>query len=182
MTSHTMTEETKTNHMRFGILGDTLVGKTSLVDVYTTGQFYHTHKLSKIDMGPSKDIHIEDKKYSLVIWDTNGSENYAFMRGEFFNNKIDGAMIVFDLSRKTTYDKVPYFLREVWDYSYGIPIMLVGNKKDLCPEFSSHEAQAFANNYGQMDYIKTSAKDFENVNKAFEMLGKMVVAKRNREF
>ncbi len=62
--------------------------------------------------------------------------------------------------------------------SSNIVIVLIGNKSDKVEErkVSKEEAEAFAQN-NNIDYIETSAKEFINVDEAFEYIAKNIQQK-----
>jgi GTPase SAR1 family protein len=78
-------------------------------------------------------------------------------------------MLVYDVTRRDTYDNLQQWLAEVKNYSHDkIEIMLVGNKSDLKEQrqVSAEEAQALAQKHGFI-FFETSAKKGENIDKCF---------------
>ena len=91
------------------------------------------------------------------------------MRDSYYKG-ISGAVIVYDITRKATFEKVGTWLKELRDYTnqQDIVVMLVGNKADLgnLRVVSTHEGKAFSEREGLL-FMETSALDAQNVNKAF---------------
>ena len=85
-------------------------------------------------------------------------------------------MIVYDISRKETFNNLNKWLSEVECYAQeGVLMMLVGNKTDLetSREVSSQSGKEWAAT-NDMPFIETSAKNSHNVEKAFRMLAEML--------
>jgi small GTP-binding protein len=98
-------------------VGDTGTGKSNIVYCYTKGKAPNnimptvavefTSKVIKFDNRPS---------IKAQIWDTAGQENYRSLTMKYFKNefsyysKVVGALIVFDVSRRSTYEHVPQWL------------------------------------------------------------------------
>jgi Ras-related protein Rab-11A len=81
-----------------------------------------------------------------------------------------GALLVYDISKKVTYDNVVRWLKELRDHAdSNIVIMLVGNKSDLrhLRAVPTDEAKAYAAENG-LSFIETSALDASNVELAFQ--------------
>lgn len=81
-----------------------------------------------------------------------------------------GAIVMYDVSSRNTFENVPRWLLELTKYGgAGMTIMLVGNKCDLYSqrEVSEAEGSAFAENIGAQ-FIETSAKNGTNVELAFQ--------------
>jgi len=83
-----------------------------------------------------------------------------------------GALLVYDISKRITYENVARWLKELRDHAdQNIVIMLVGNKKDLrhMRQVQTEEAKAFCEQNG-LFFIETSALSDSNVNRAFETI------------
>lgn len=85
-----------------------------------------------------------------------------------------GALLVFDLSRKQTFQHVTDWLNDLRQIAEpDIVVILVGNKADLAQqddnkrEVTKEEAEEWAKRNGVMEYVETSAKSGENVEMAF---------------
>jgi GTPase SAR1 family protein len=83
----------------------------------------------------------------------------------------DGFLLVFDLSNRETFESVKNHRDNVLRVKAedpNLPIILIGNKSDLQSQrkISQEEAVALAQKWN-IEYIETSAKTRENVDKAF---------------
>ncbi|KAK0634643.1 ras family-domain-containing protein [Bombardia bombarda] len=110
----------------------------------------------------------------LSLWDTAGQETYKSVTRSYFRG-ASGALLVFDLSRKQTFQHVTDWLADLRQIAEpDIIVILVGNKADLTQDGESNkrevtrdEAEAWARRNGVLEYVETSAKSGENVEKAF---------------
>jgi small GTP-binding protein len=170
------------------LLGDSAVGKTSLIRRYVIDEF-HDHYIETIGTKVSrKDIELEinDEEYSLnlQIWDVLGQKAYSAVQSRALVG-IDGAIMVADITRKDTLDSIesywiPTLIRVVGD----APLLFLANKMDLTDnaQFTQKELESIASDNSQSDiknYFFTSAKTGENVNDAFMALSKMVLTSKN---
>ncbi|KAH0444639.1 GTP-binding protein rab2 [Colletotrichum camelliae] len=113
------------------------------------------------------------KHMKLSLWDTAGQETYKSVTRSYFRG-ASGALLVFDLSRKQTFQHVTDWLNDLRQIAEpDIVVILVGNKADLTQEADNkrevtrEEAEEWAKKNGVFEYVETSAKSGENVEKAF---------------
>lgn len=71
------------------------------------------------------------KKMKLSLWDTAGQETYKSITRSYFRG-ASGALLVFDLTRRETFDSVTQWLNDLRQIAEpDIVVVLVGNKSDL---------------------------------------------------
>lgn len=155
--------------LRLMTIGDTGVGKTSMILRYTEDQFPKDH-LATIGVDfKVKETEIDSRKVKVQIWDTAGQERFAAIPKSYFN-KADGIFVVFDLSKRDTYDKTQKLIDSVSESGSDCSIILVGNKCDIeNRSITEKEAEEFAN-LNAIKYFETSAKDGTNISQAFTYL------------
>merc|ERR1719275_292412 len=103
------------------------------------------------------------------IWDTAGQERYHAIAGAYYRGAV-GALLVFDITRRSSFESLERWLRELQDRTdQDIIVLLVGNKSDLEQqrEVALQEAQQFMTRNGLAHYIETSALEATNVEEAF---------------
>ena len=122
---------------------------------------------------PPRDTSGPQKHMKLSLWDTAGQETYKSVTRSYFRG-ASGALLVFDLSRKQTFQHVTDWLNDLRQIAEpDIVVILVGNKADLTHqeenkrEVTHEEAEEWAKRNGVMEYVETSAKSGENVENAF---------------
>ena len=159
------------------ILGDSGVGKTNLVIRFTENCF-------SLNIPPtigydykSKKINIKDsnKEAKLQIWDTAGQERYLSLSKTIFQ-KVNGVILVYDITKKDSFDNIPKWIQIINEYNSTLPIILVGNKTDKIDEriITTEEGKQLADEY-KMDFIESSSLNGENVEKIFIQFGNELV-------
>ncbi|KAM8998707.1 ras-related protein Rab-42 [Ara ararauna] len=155
------------------MLGDSTVGKSSLLRRYTEGVF-----LDAINQTVGVDFYVQfvelepGLRVKLQFWDTAGQERFRSVTRSYYRNSA-GGMLLFDLTNPASFQSVWRWHREVTDTvpPSRIVFLLVGHKSDLAAQrrVSRREAEKLAEKLG-VQYIETSAKDATNVVQAFRML------------
>jgi small GTP-binding protein len=170
-----MSDDVKEFVFKIVVLGDAAVGKTSLINQYIEHSFQEDYKPTLGANIIRKDIHVEkiNANVRLIMWDLAGQEKYNVIRSMYFQGCV-GALLVYDTTRRATFDTVSTkWLRDFNKYvkKEGTYI-LIGNKIDLTEQrvVSNDDGKEFANEINASDFIETSAKYGENVERAFEHL------------
>ena len=148
------------------MVGDSGVGKTSLLSVYIKGICNQTVPTIAVEFC-TKEIELKDGTIIKVqIWDTAGQERFK------------------SLAIKTSFESCEKYLEDIRNNSdKECEIYLVGNKIDLEDqrEIKKYEAENFAFNKN-IKYIETSAINKININEAFIMLLNDIYDKRSKKF
>ena len=170
-----LSTETKEYVFKITILGDSAVGKTSLINQFVESSFEDDYKPTLGANIIRKDVTIGDvnAKVRLIMWDLAGQEKYNVIRSMYFQGCV-GALLVFDLTRHNTFDNIKSkWLKDFKNYvkKEGAYI-LIGNKVDLNDQrvVTTEEGTNLAKEINASDFIETSAKYGENVEKAFKNL------------
>ncbi len=163
------------------ILGDPSVGKTSLVRHFCDGYFRENY-LSTIGVSfLRKELSIQDYKVTLQLWDIGGQSIFGGKLRENYLRGAHGALILFDLTEKSTLMHLPEWYENLISTTSEIPIILIGNKCDLpYKEKIVSRAERLAKKYGAPLYI-TSAKTGKNMIEVFYTLTKKVMKKAEVE-
>ncbi len=165
---------------KIAVLGDTGVGKTSLVRrlVYDT-YIQDMEKSEKSEMYRKKMPYVENgkkKEVLLLIFDITSYEKSM----EKLVNGAKGIMIVGDVTDKDSLKSMEKYAKIVREKVGDRPIVFVGNKGDLkyMAEFWEDELSALAKKYNA-SYIIVSAKTNQNVFEAFELIVDEIVKRQN---
>ncbi|WP_457557204.1 Rab family GTPase [Candidatus Harpocratesius sp.] len=169
-----------TYKLKILLCGPAAVGKTSLIHRFIKSKFERDYKLTVgVDILTKNVEYAAGKTATLSIWDIGGQERFSFIRTTFYKG-ASGALLVFDLSRSSTFGSIKNWRAEVNQFAGDIPFVLIGNKLDLIPEVGEvidrDECRDYAEDEGSI-YIETSAKDGTNVDEAFIELTRLIVAK-----
>ena len=152
------------------LLGDSSVGKTSILVKYINNKF-EENSISTLGVDyMDKIINYKKFKIKLQIWDTSGEEKFRTITRNFYRN-ADGILVIFDLTRKETYDNVKIWLDEARDHNGNMKAILIGNKLDLKDErkVGMDIAKQFAEK-NNLKYLETSAKDGTNIKESFQTI------------
>ncbi|MFT7813063.1 ras-related protein Rab-39A-like [Arapaima gigas] len=163
-------------HLRFGIviIGDSAVGKSSLLHRYTEGTFNESRqsplgidfKVQHLEFDPGILI-------KLLLWDTAGQERFKSISKSYMRNSV-GCILVFDISQRQTFEHVRSWHEEVQEYVQpaSMVFLLVGHKSDLVDQrqIRKAEAEALAKELDMAAYVEVSTKDNVNVSQSFEIL------------
>lgn len=121
------------------------------------------------------------KHLKLSLWDTAGQETYKAVTRSYFRG-ASGALLVFDITRRQTFNSVTTWLNDLRQIAEeNIVVILVGNKSDLATastvsgdasvanqrQVTKDEAEEWCRNNRVMQYVETSAKSGEGVERAF---------------
>jgi len=162
------------------LIGDSGVGKTSLIMRFTKNIFNEDF-LNSIGVDfKSKDLNVEGKKIKLQIWDTAGQERFRTITSSYYRT-AHAIAIVFDITRRQSYEHVKRWVEDINKYAKENTIkFLIGNKTDLANEkqVSYEEARALASQMN-MTYFHLSAKRNENINEFFEAAARIFLIKYN---
>lgn len=153
------------------IIGDSAVGKSNLLSRYARNEFNLNSKATIGVEFQTQSMEIDGKEVKAQIWDTAGQERFRAVTSAYYRGAV-GALIVYDISRRTTFDSVSRWLDELKTHSdTTVAMMLVGNKCDLenIRDVSVEEAKSLAESEG-LFFIETSALDSTNVKMAFEIV------------
>ena len=155
--------------LRVVALGASGTGKTCIINRFVHGSYPLEVFLTLGEDFYYKNISLGDKDYRLQIIDIAGLEKF-YSTAHMLVRNVDGILLVFDIQRRDSLlEGIPKMLK-LLDAAKAdaTGIILVGNKVDLkSREVTSSEAEQYARELG-VQYIETSAKTGENVQKLFE--------------
>lgn len=152
------------------LLGDSSVGKTSLVHRFTSGSF-DPHLANTIGAAfILKDHTAQDRTVKFEIWDTAGQERYKSLTPMYYRGaKV--ALVCFDLSLPTeSFVRARYWIEQLGVLGPpDITIKVVGNKEDLASEADILMIQEFCNER-QLTLVTTSSKMGKGILELFDLI------------
>lgn len=163
----------KTCQFKLVLLGESSVGKSSLVLRFVKGQF---HEFQESTIGAAfltQTVQIDDTTVKFEIWDTAGQERYHSLAPMYYRG-AQAAIVVYDISNKETFHKAQTWIKELQRQANpNIVIALAGNKLDLANKraVSFEEAKAYADESSLL-FMETSAKTAANVMDIFTSIAK----------
>ena len=151
------------------LIGESFVGKTSLINVSIGLFFDEKEKTTFSSVFSKKEIKINEKIYTLHLWDTIGQEKYRLLTKLFFkDSKI--VILVYDKSNKDSFNKLSFWYEEIKAVlnPNDIILGLVGNKDDKeinSNDVNEEKAREYAKSINakfKMTSAKIDAKGFNN--------------------
>ncbi|KAM6373666.1 ras-related protein Rab-5A isoform 1-T6 [Alca torda] len=150
------------------LLGESAVGKSSLVLRFVKGQF---HEFQESTIGAAfltQTVCLDDTTVKFEIWDTAGQERYHSLAPMYYRG-AQAAIVVYDITNEESFARAKNWVKELQrQASPNIVIALAGNKADLANKraVDFQEAQAYADDNSLL-FMETSAKTSMNVNEIF---------------
>ncbi|KAJ6254124.1 ras-related protein rab-5c [Anaeramoeba flamelloides] len=149
------------------LLGDSAVGKTSLVLRFCKDQYSEQQEPTIGCSFINHNVEIGENEVKLQIWDTAGQERFHSLAPMYYRG-AKGALIVYDISSLESFEKAKDWVKELrYQGNPKAKIALVGNKLDLNSKKVDIEvAQNYATKAGLLFY-ETSAKTGMGVQEVF---------------
>jgi len=166
---------------RIILIGDSAVGKSSLLRKFTFGSFAEVSdptvgvdffaRLVRVDDGVTT--------IKLQLWDTAGQERFRSITKAYYRNSV-GVLLVYDISDRVSFANLEQWMSEARRHiePHQATFVLVGCKQDMAKgrQVSPEEAQAFASRQ-RMAYFETSAKRGHGVDQPFQHLAQVIYNK-----
>ena len=153
------------------LLGDSGVGKSSILLRYTKNQFTADMRSTiGVEFG-IKYLTLDNLQLKVQIWDTAGMERYRSITSAYYKG-AKGVIVVYDICRKVSFDNIDKWIDDFKSKAdEDAVILIIGNKSDLQDkrEVNTEEVKLKAEK-NKMAFMETSAKNNENVSKAFLQL------------
>merc|ERR1712137_333447 len=171
--------------LKIVLLGDSGVGKTSLMDRYVNKNFTTQYKATIGADFLTKEVEVDNNTVTLQIWDTAGQERFQSLGNSFYRG-ADCCILVFDISIHKTFDHLENWKNEFLVQAnitdqFNYPFIVIGNKCDLeIRDISKKKAEDWCRSQQtneKIPYFETSAKDSIEVDSAFHAAARLAIAK-----
>lgn len=170
------------------IVGDGTCGKTCLLIVFSKDEFPEVY-VPTVFENYVADIEVDGRQVELALWDTAGQEDYDRLRPLSYPD-TDVILMCFSVDSPDSLQNIPEkWVPEVKHFCPSVPIVLVGNKKDLRNQSASkcvrtQEGEQMAQRIGAQSYVECSALTKDGVRQVFEVATRSSLArgkKRRKE-
>ena len=163
------------------LVGDTNVGKTSIFKRYYKNEFKASKNATIGVEFEAKEFKYKGQKYSIQIFDTAGQERFRSLTESYFHLG-DGAFVVFDLTNKNSLMSISGWIKNVIEKKPNVKMIILGNKDDLKDrQIAEDEIKEVLEENNISNYIRVSAKNGTNIEKAFEEMIDLFVNNNNEE-
>jgi small GTP-binding protein len=94
------------------LIGDSAVGKSNLLSRFARNEFDTNTKATIGVEFQTQLVEIDGKQVKAQIWDTAGQERFRAVTSAYYRGAV-GALLVYDITRRTTFDSVTRWLDEL---------------------------------------------------------------------
>ncbi|GAA6019512.1 hypothetical protein JCM10207_003727 [Rhodosporidiobolus poonsookiae] len=161
-----------TSSRKLVLLGESAVGKSSLVLQFVKGQFDDYRESTIGAAFLTQTVPVQGGNFiKFEIWDTAGQERYKSLAPMYYRS-AHAAVVVYDITSAASLLKARTWIAELQRQADpSITVCLVGNKLDLADQrqVTTEEAQKFADDEGLM-FAEVSAKTAEGVEGVFKAI------------
>lgn len=157
------------------MLGAPGVGKTSLVRRFVDSVFSDKYLSTigvKIDR---KTVELDAATLNFMLWDLQGEERYQWVRMQYLKG-ASGYILVADGTRADTLETALGLQETAAERSANLPFVLCLNKADLWGQWALSATQQEWIKEKGWTVFQTSAKSGDQVDAAFEALGRLILA------
>ncbi|CAF0732961.1 unnamed protein product [Rotaria sordida] len=180
-----MARSSEVFHFKILIIGESSVGKSSLMTRFVDDTFQPTFfPTIGVDF-KVRTLVIDDHQCKVQIWDTAGQERFRVITTSYYRDAA-GVLIVYDVTNGESFSRIRRWIDEINKYcDDNMAKVLVGNKDDSPSSDGNHiqkvvltsDAQQYARQM-KLTFFETSAKDNKNVYEAFYAITRLALYQR----
>ncbi|XP_077886575.1 ras-related protein Rab-31 isoform X2 [Ictidomys tridecemlineatus] len=151
------------------LLGDTGVGKSSIVCRFVQDHFDHNISPTIGASFMTKTVPCGNELHKFLIWDTAGQERFHSLAPMYYRGSA-AAVIVYDITKQDSFHTLKKWVKELKEHGpERIVVAIAGNKCDLSDirEVPLKDAKEYAESIGAI-VVETSAKNAINIEELFQ--------------
>lgn len=161
------------------LLGDSGVGKTSLMNQYVNKRFSAAYKATIGADFLTREVMVDDRLVTMQLWDTAGQERFQSL-GVAFYRGADCCVLVYDVNSAKSFETLDSWRDEFLIQASphdpeNFPFVVLGNKIDVEESkrmVSQKRAMTWCQSKGNIPYFETSSKEAINVEQAFQTIAR----------
>lgn len=172
-------EGMRSRSLKAVLMGESTVGKTSIVNVANTGEFTDGFRPTVGAFFLTNRYIFDNVSCTLNIWDTAGQERYRALAPMYFRD-MNMACIIYAIDSRQSFEAVENWYRAIADEMQNIPTLyLIGNKKDLLDQraVSLEEGSELAEKLGATFFEVSAKSDRREISEIFEKMARDAVSK-----
>ena len=153
--------------LKLVILGDACVGKSCLINKFTTNQF---REFEEPTIGAAfQAVRVSDAYLTLEVWDTAGQERFRSLAPMYYRDaKV--AIICYDITNKQSFESAKYWYNQIVENGDNDCIkILVATKSDLYAQREVEVVEEYLKSANVSYFMETSAKTGKNIDKLFNL-------------
>jgi len=160
--------------MKFVVLGDTSVGKTSLLLRYVKNQFSEDQETTVGGAFLQKNAVVDGYLVQFEIWDTAGQERYHSLSPMYYRGSA-AAIVVYDITNRPSWVRAKSWVKELQKTTPETVIAFAGNKVDLADQrkVEFEEAKEYCDAQ-DIIFMETSAKLNSNISEIWKKVAQKV--------
>ena len=162
-------ETIKGYRIKFVLIGDKKVGKTTIVNYYTNNKVIQEYQETPETKLYKANAKINNKDFIIKIIDTPSNKQFLnIIKGEYQNANY--ILIVFDLTNRETFLSLNEWINHCHSVqNQNMDLILIGNKSDLNQNrvVSTEESKKFASD-NNIEYFEISAYNKEDIKNIFD--------------
>ncbi|KAM4686391.1 ras-related protein Rab-31 isoform 2-T2 [Amazona ochrocephala] len=157
------------------LLGDTGVGKSSIVCRFVQDHFDHNISPTIGASFMTKTVPCGNELHKFLIWDTAGQERFHSLAPMYYRGSA-AAVIVYDITKQDSFHTLKKWVKELKEHGpENIVMAIAGNKCDLSDirEVPMKDAKEYAESIGAI-VVETSAKNAVNIEELFQGISRQI--------
>ena len=175
-------EEDEPIELKIITLGNSQVGKTSIINRFTSN-YFDKDLINTIGIdSKTHQMKIGEKTINLKIWDSAGQERFRSIQKHYYN-QVDGILFVYDITKEDSFKIIESWFDEVKTKAINTLCgVLIGNKSDLEDEreVSTEDGKKLAEQL-ELNFLECSAFTGDNVEQAFIDLVESILEKKRKK-
>ncbi|KAJ8594887.1 hypothetical protein M405DRAFT_857759 [Rhizopogon salebrosus TDB-379] len=170
------------------ILGDSGVGKTSLMNQFVNSRFNSQYKATIGADFLTKEVTVDNRLVTMQIWDTAGQERFQSL-GVAYYRGADCCVLVYDVNNSKSFENLnnwrdEFLIQASPHDAERFPFVVLGNKVDVDEsrrQVTQKRVLAWCQSKGNIPYFETSAKEAVNVQEAFAVVARNALQQEAEE-